>query len=92
MHYTWRDDKDDANRRKHRLSLAAGIPALEDPNRECWIDRTMRYDEERWITLGMGETGVLYVVTVDYDDDHTHIISVRKAERYEQDWYYTGRP
>ena len=31
MRYTWDPDKDALNRRKHKLALAAGIDALQDP-------------------------------------------------------------
>lgn len=92
MRYTWRNDTDAVNQRKHRLPLSAGIAALEDPDRESWIDERMDYGEERIITLGRGHGGILFVVTVEPGEDHTHIISVRRAEKHEERWYHTGRP
>lgn len=38
MRYVWDPAKDALNQRKHGLSLADGIPALEDPGRYLWID------------------------------------------------------
>jgi uncharacterized DUF497 family protein len=38
MEYEWDDRKDAINRGKHGLALADGIPALEDPNAESWIE------------------------------------------------------
>ncbi len=55
MRYVWDRAKDSLNRRKHGLSLAEGIPALEDPERESWIDGRYDYGEERIGTLGMGK-------------------------------------
>jgi uncharacterized DUF497 family protein len=52
MEYSWDPEKDAENRRKHRLSLADGIAALEDPNYESWLDDRFDYGEERTITLG----------------------------------------
>jgi uncharacterized DUF497 family protein len=52
MEYDWDPEKAAENRRKHRLSLADGIAALEDPNSESWIDDRFDYGEERLITLG----------------------------------------
>jgi uncharacterized DUF497 family protein len=54
MRYVWDPAKDVLNQRKHGLSLAEGIPALEDPQRDSWIDRRFDYGEERIVTLGMG--------------------------------------
>jgi uncharacterized protein len=44
MRYGWDPAKDALNQRKHGLSLAAGIPALEDPEREIWIDDRFDYE------------------------------------------------
>jgi uncharacterized DUF497 family protein len=35
MRYIWDPTKDVLNKRKHGLSLAAGIPALQDPDRDA---------------------------------------------------------
>jgi hypothetical protein len=57
MRYTWDPEKDALNRRKHGLSLAAGVDALEDPNRDSWIDDRFDYGEERIISQGLARTG-----------------------------------
>lgn len=75
--------KDAVNRGKHGLPLADGIPALEDPDRESWIDDRFDYGEERIVTLGLGRRGVLYVVSTELGENWTHLISVRKAEKDE---------
>jgi uncharacterized DUF497 family protein len=83
MLYVWDPAKNLLNQRKHGLSLADGIPALEDPKRESLTDDRFEYGEERVITLGMNQQRVLYVVSTERDEDCIRIISVRKAEPHE---------
>ena len=92
MEYDWDPEKDAENRRKHRLSLADGIAALEDPNSESWIDDRFDYGEERLITLGRVNAEILLVVTVELSLESIRIVSVRKAEKHEERWYYEGHP
>jgi uncharacterized DUF497 family protein len=92
MEYEWDAAKDAGNRLKHRLSLADGIPALEDPDAESWIDARFDYGEERIVTLGRNRARILFVVTTELADDRTRIISVRKAEKHEERWYDEGHP
>lgn len=92
MEYEWDHDKDAENRHKHRLGLADGIPALEDPYAESWIDDRFKYGEERIVTLGYTNGRVLLVVTTEPTEELTRIISVRRAEKNEERWYYEGHP
>lgn len=92
MHYEWDSRKDAENRRKHGLSLADGVAALEDPNAQSWIDDRCDCGEERILTLGLAKWGVLYVVTTEISEDVTRILSVRKAEGFEREWYGQGHP
>jgi uncharacterized DUF497 family protein len=91
MRYTWDPDKDALNRRKHGLGLGEGIPALLDPNRDFRIDDRFDYDEERHVTLGKGKKGILVVVSTVREFNSIRIISVRKADGLESNWYYFGR-
>ena len=89
VRYQWDPDKDVQNRRKHGLSLEDGIPALEDPNAQFWIDDG-DHDEWRFVTLGMVYPNILVVVTTQAAETVTRIISVRKAEPHEENWYRYG--
>jgi hypothetical protein len=91
MRYAWDPAKDALNQRKHGLSLKDGIPALEDPERDSWIDNRLDYGEERVVTLGMGVKQVLYVVSTTREENCIRIISVRKAVSDEIDRYGLGR-
>ena len=74
MRYVWDRAKDSLNRRKHGFSLAEGIPALQDPERDSWIDERYEYGEERIATLGMGKRQILYVVSTERDESCTRLI------------------
>jgi len=91
MRYVWDPAKDALNQRKHGLSLADGIPALEDPQRDSWIDNRFDYGEERIATLGLNRSNVLYVATTELDEELTRIISVRRAEPHEVERYDRSR-
>jgi uncharacterized DUF497 family protein len=96
MRYVWDSAKDAVNRRKHGLSLEAGVAAMKDPVRYFWIDDRYDYGEERVITLGRSGNVVLVVVSAEAtqaedDEESIRIISVRKAVEEETDWYYLGR-
>jgi uncharacterized DUF497 family protein len=92
MRYTWDPAKDALNRRKHGLGLSDGIPALQDPNRDFRIDDRFDYGEERNVTLGKGRKQILVVVSTVRKLNSIRIISVRKADGDETNWYYFGRP
>jgi uncharacterized protein len=97
MGYDWDPAKDAVNRRKHGLPLAAGVPALRDPDAYFWIDDRFDYEETRTITLGRNAQSILVVVSTekvradDNEEEIVRIISVREAVSTEIDWYYTGR-
>lgn len=91
MRYVWDAAKDALNLRKYGLSLEEEIPALEDDERESWIDDRFDYEEERIATLGLSPSGLLYVVTTELDEENTRIISVRRAEPHEFRLYGLGR-
>jgi len=91
MRYVWDPVKDAENRRKHGLSLEAGVDALRDPNLQTWTDDRHEYGEVRDATVGLGNRGLLLVISTLRAQDVTRIISVRKASAYERDNYYFGR-
>jgi uncharacterized protein len=92
MRFEWDPVKDAENRRKHGLCLEQGIDALLDPNLLSWLDQRFDYGEERTLNLGRVSTEVRFVVITEVSDQVTRIISVRKAEKYEEYWYYHGLP
>jgi uncharacterized DUF497 family protein len=55
MRYTWDPAKDALNQRKHGLSLADGIDALDDPEQDSWVDDRFDYGEVRIISVRKAE-------------------------------------
>jgi len=93
MRFEWDAVKDATNRKKHGLSFAAVIPVFLDPNVLTIFDHEHSSSEDRWISIGRTEKGIVCVVC------HTHrssdglqsvrIISARKADRDEESQYYS---
>lgn len=52
-------------------------------------DRRFAYDEQRFITLGMLREDVVVIATAETDEE-IRLISMRKAERNEQEIYYSN--
>jgi uncharacterized DUF497 family protein len=87
MRFEWDERKDAINRRKHGVAFETAAIVFQDPRAFSQPDITSG-DEERWITLGAIEPGLILLVV------HTHaesegeeiirIISARKAESRER--------
>jgi uncharacterized DUF497 family protein len=73
------------------MGLEEGVPALENGQRDTWVDDRLDYGEERIATLGSGRRRILYVVSTITEGDVTRIISVRKANKREVEHYDRGR-
>lgn len=84
---SYTEEKNLINIAKHGIALSiaeevlAGVTFTEEDTREA-------YGEPRFITYGLyrGVLVVLVVHTPRYDTDH--IISIRKATKYEQRYYW----
>lgn len=82
---TWDDGKRRANIKRHGLDFV-GCEAIWDDFTLTREDTRQRYSEQRLVTFGRLNGQVVVVV---YTERHgePHIISLRKAERYEARYY-----
>ena len=95
MRWTWDDNKDRANQRKHRLSFETAQLVFDDPLAAHRPDPGS--DEERWHTIGM-VGGVVIIVAHTWPEPQVagqgemvgRIISARKATPYERRAYEEG--
>ena len=85
--FEWNTAKADANRRSHGVTFEQAVKAFADKFAIEWIDDRMEYGEERVNLIGMYD-GVLLYVTYTERDERIRIISARRADRHEQNYYY----
>lgn len=94
MRWTWDDEKDRANQRKHGLGFGTAQLVFDDP---LAISRPDSHPgEPRWQTMGLVGTVVLIVVHTSPEPDKGlgnevgRIISARKATAHERRAYEEG--
>jgi len=78
-------EKDASNLAKHGVSLAFAVE-LEWDEALVWIDERFEYGEVRMIALAP-ETGILYYVAFVDRGSVRRIISLRRANRREVNYY-----
>jgi uncharacterized DUF497 family protein len=90
MGWTWDEDKNEANKRKHGISFEAAQYVFDDP---LLLSRLDSYpDEERWQTIGSIDPLVLVVVHTwpEQEGAPGRIISARRATPRERKDYEDG--
>jgi len=82
--FDWDPRKASTNIRKHKVTFQQAACVFRDPQHLSIYDEGHSEDEDRWITLGMGEGGALLIVVhtfepLDKDNVSIRMISARKA-------------
>jgi uncharacterized DUF497 family protein len=91
--FEWDPIKAQQNAHKHRgITFERGASVFRDPHALSLYDADHSDQEERWVTLGIDETGVLLVVCHTYQGTgkmsaRIRIISTRKATHREMSQY-----
>jgi len=87
--FTWTDEKNKLNKKKHGLYLSEVVDVFDDPHLIEWYDkRHSSMDEDRYICLGrLHDVVILFVVFTEQGED-IHIITARKADPIEERLYY----
>ncbi len=101
VYFEWNQDKNHSNQRKHRVSFEIAQRVFLDPNHLAVLER-IEDGEERWQTIGMVESCLLFAVccllllvahtTIETDVEGdtveiVRIISARKADAKERGRY-----
>lgn len=89
MRYTFDPEKKAANLKKHGYDFEDAPQVIESDRTVTFEDRRFAYDEQRFITLGMLRGEVVVIATAETDEE-IRLISMRKAERNEQEIYYSN--
>jgi uncharacterized DUF497 family protein len=89
MRYTHDPKKRAANLKKHGYDFEDAPQVIESNLIVTFEDRRFDYDEQRFITLGVLRGDVVVITTAETDDE-IRVISMRRAERDEQEIYYSN--
>lgn len=87
MRYTHDPKKRTANLKKHGYDFKDAPQVIESTATVTFDDRRFDYGEQRFITLGVLRGDVVAIATAEIDDE-IRVISMRKAERHEEEIYY----
>lgn len=85
MAYQWDNNKAAANLRKHGIDFADAVSVFADDLALVATDE--RFDEERFIIVGMDAFGRVLLVVYASRDSEIRLISARKATRSERNQY-----
>ncbi|MBK7512824.1 MAG: BrnT family toxin [Chloracidobacterium sp.] len=93
--FEWDPKKARGNIRKHKVNFERATSVFRDPNLLSIPDVEGSRLEERWITIGLDENGVLLVLShkfmsLDDESSRIRIISARKASKAETKQYEKG--
>ena len=90
--FDWDPDKARTNRRKHGITFEMAATVFHDPLAVSIRDDEHSDSEERWVTLGRAQNGMLLVIAhthheTDANNAYVRIISARRATSHERRQY-----
>ena len=85
MVYQWDRNKATSNLRKHGIDFADAVSVFSDDLAITITDE--RFEEERFVTIGMDALGRILVVVYTLREDQIRLISARPATRRERRQY-----
>jgi len=90
--FDWDPEKERTNLRKQGIAFRKAASIFRGPNQLSRYDDAHSEKEDRWITLGVDDSGILRVVIhtfeqIEEDTWQIRIISARKANRVEENQY-----
>lgn len=88
MSYQWDKNKAEINLRKHGINFADAVSVFSDDLSITLPDQ--RFDEERFITVGLDALGRVLVVVYAWRGEEIRLISARPATRQERRQYEEG--
>ena len=86
MNFEWDEGKNQSNTQKHGVDFNEVIDVFEHPMLVN-LDKRVEYEEDRWVGIGMMSHHVIVVVYTELDSDVIRIISARKANKREVQYY-----
>ena len=92
MELEWDAGKAALNLKKHGVSFEDAELVFYDSGRIDAFDGWGNYGEDRWVTIGLAYSAVLYVVYTVRHEDTIRLISARKANADERRKYREANP
>ena len=92
MELEWDTAKAALNLQKHGISFEDAEHVFYDLGRIETYDGSQDYGEDRWATIGLASSAVLYVVYTVRSEETIRLISARKANAHEQKQYRQANP
>ena len=92
INFTWDENKNEINKKKHGLSFEEAREVFEDDNAILFDDPDHSIEEERFLIIGAVRSAKICIVSHCYrnDDNVIRLISARKATKNEQRIYEKG--
>jgi uncharacterized protein len=90
MEFEWNPEKADINLAKHSVSFYEASTIFEDALSITFPDPDHSIGEERYVIIGMSESGRLLIVSHTDRENRIRIISARSANRQEKRFYEEG--
>ncbi|KAA3602809.1 MAG: BrnT family toxin [Calditrichaeota bacterium] len=89
LHFEWDSNKNQENKKKHKISFEEAKTVFYDDNARLIPDSDHSEKEERFILLGFSEKFRILIVVHCYrkNEEIIRIISARKATKKEQNQY-----
>jgi uncharacterized protein len=83
MQFEWDEAKNLENIRRHEIDFADVSEMFDSP---MLIEPDVRFDysEDRWFGIGFLGNGIAVIIWTERQGDVIRVISVRRANRYEQ--------
>ena len=89
--YTWTEEKNQLNKKKHGLYLSEVVDVFDDPYLIEWYDKKhSTVEEDRYICLGRLHDTVIFFVVFTERYENIHLITARKADPIEERLYYAN--
>jgi uncharacterized DUF497 family protein len=87
MKIEWDENKRLSNLQKHKIDFI-GSEEIFDGYTVTIEDDSVNYEEQRFITLGKLQSRIVVAVVHTERDENIRIISIRKATKHEERYYY----
>jgi uncharacterized DUF497 family protein len=93
--FQWDPGKARSNQTKHRLGFRRATEVFRDPHAVSIYDEDHSSEEDRWVTLGTDQSGILLIVVHTFHRETPErtvirLISARRATRRETRQYEEG--